>query len=147
MRDKISYPCRSTRCYTGKLLVERNIQFTSQSPYNVTYYIHTHNNIYSFSWIFFCITTCKTQISKQNYPFFCCCYIALDVCLLTLVLSILCVVWYGRRNAVDAFRVKIIHSRQPIRSPVTNMARTSFFHIKRNNVWLAAVSKQNVNAG
>ncbi|XP_067951512.1 AP-2 complex subunit mu [Watersipora subatra] len=50
------------------------------------------------------------------------------------------------RNAVDAFRVKIIHSRQPIRSPVTNMARTSFFHIKRNNVWLAAVSKQNVNA-
>jgi len=53
---------------------------------------------------------------------------------------------YFRRNAVDAFRVKIIHSRQPIRSPVTNMARTSFFHIKRNNVWLAAVSKQNVNA-
>src|SRR5882762_1535513 len=26
------------------------------------------------------------------------------------------------------------------------MARTSFFHIKRGNIWLAAVTKQNVNA-
>lgn len=51
-----------------------------------------------------------------------------------------------RRNAVDAFRVNIIHARQQVRSPVTNIARTSFFHIKRYNVWLAAVTKQNVNA-
>jgi len=29
---------------------------------------------------------------------------------------------------------------------VTNIARTSFFHIKRSNIWLAAVTKQNVNA-
>ena len=29
---------------------------------------------------------------------------------------------------------------------MTNIARTSFFHIKRSNVWLAAVTKQNVNA-
>ena len=33
-----------------------------------------------------------------------------------------------------------------VRSPVTNIARTSFFHIKRSNLWLAAVTKQNVNA-
>jgi len=50
------------------------------------------------------------------------------------------------RNAVDAFRVNVIHARQQVRSPVTNIARTSFFHIKRSNIWLAAVTKQNVNA-
>ncbi|XP_074593036.1 adaptor protein complex 2, mu subunit [Brevipalpus obovatus] len=50
------------------------------------------------------------------------------------------------RNAVDAFRVNVIHARQQVRSPVTNIARTSFFHIKRSNLWLAAVTKQNLNA-
>jgi AP-2 complex subunit mu-1 len=49
------------------------------------------------------------------------------------------------RNAVDAFRVNVIHARQQVRSPVTNIARTSFFHIKRSNIWLAAVTKQNLN--
>jgi AP-2 complex subunit mu-1 len=49
------------------------------------------------------------------------------------------------RNAVDAFRVNVIHARQQVRSPVTNIARTSFFHIKRGNIWLAAVTKQNVS--
>uniref|UniRef100_A0A8C1V9B8 Adaptor related protein complex 2 subunit mu 1a n=1 Tax=Cyprinus carpio TaxID=7962 RepID=A0A8C1V9B8_CYPCA len=52
----------------------------------------------------------------------------------------------NQRNAVDAFRVNVIHARQQVRSPVTNIARTSFFHIKRSNIWLAAVTKQNVNA-
>ncbi|XP_055330014.1 AP-2 complex subunit mu [Paramacrobiotus metropolitanus] len=50
------------------------------------------------------------------------------------------------RNAVDAFRVNVIHARQQVRSPVTNIARTSFFHIKRGNIWIAVVTKQNVNA-
>ncbi|XP_065186220.1 AP-2 complex subunit mu-like [Sycon ciliatum] len=50
------------------------------------------------------------------------------------------------RNAVDAFRVSVIHARQQVRSPVTNIARTSFFHIRCANLWLAAVTKQNVNA-
>jgi len=50
------------------------------------------------------------------------------------------------RNAVDAFRVNVIHARQQVRSPVTNIARTSFFHVKRANIWVAAVTKQNVNA-
>merc|ERR1711962_896450 len=50
------------------------------------------------------------------------------------------------RNAVDAFRVNVIHARQQVRSPVTNIARTSFFHVKRVNIWIAAVTKQNVNA-
>ena len=56
------------------------------------------------------------------------------------------VICLSRRNAVDAFRVNVIHARQQVRSPVTNIARTSFFHVKRSNIWLAAVTKQNVNA-
>jgi AP-2 complex subunit mu-1 len=40
----------------------------------------------------------------------------------------------------------VIHARQQVRSPVTNIARTSFFHVKRGNIWIAVVTKQNVNA-
>ena len=47
---------------------------------------------------------------------------------------------------MDAFRVNVIHARQQVRSPVTNIARTSFFHIKKSNIWVACVTKQNVNA-
>ena len=61
-------------------------------------------------------------------------------------LPVYIVVFDCRRNAVDAFRVNVIHARQQVRSPVTNIARTSFFHIKRSNIWVAAVTKQNVNA-
>ncbi|XP_063678391.1 AP-2 complex subunit mu-like isoform X2 [Bolinopsis microptera] len=50
------------------------------------------------------------------------------------------------RNAVDAFRVNVIHARSQIRSPVTNIARTSFFHLKKSNIWITAVTRQNVNA-
>lgn len=50
------------------------------------------------------------------------------------------------RNAVDAFRVNVIHARSQIRSPVTNIARTSFFHLKKANIWITAVTRQNVNA-
>lgn len=50
------------------------------------------------------------------------------------------------RNAVDAFRVNVIHARQQVRSPVTIIARISFFHIRKGNIWLAAAIKQNVNA-
>ena len=52
----------------------------------------------------------------------------------------------SRRNCIDAFRVNVIHARGLVRSPVTNIARTSFFHTKRGNVWITAVTRQNVNA-
>lgn len=47
------------------------------------------------------------------------------------------------RNAVDAFRVNVIHARQQVRSPVTNIARTSFFHIKvsqKSWKWFAQIT-------
>lgn len=50
------------------------------------------------------------------------------------------------RQAVDAFRVNVIHARQAVRSPVTSIARTSFFHIKRGNVWICAATRANLNA-
>ncbi|KAK6033789.1 hypothetical protein COOONC_28710 [Cooperia oncophora] len=33
-----------------------------------------------------------------------------------------------------------------VRTPVTIMARSSFFHVKRGNVWICTVTRQNVNA-
>ncbi|KER26617.1 hypothetical protein T265_06188 [Opisthorchis viverrini] len=50
------------------------------------------------------------------------------------------------RNAADAFRVNVIHARQQVRSPITIIARTSFFHVKRANIWVCAVARRNVNA-
>ncbi|RNA09577.1 AP-2 complex subunit mu, partial [Brachionus plicatilis] len=50
------------------------------------------------------------------------------------------------RNAVDAFRVNVIHARQQVRFPVVNIARTSFFYIKKSNIWIAVVTKENINA-
>lgn len=47
---------------------------------------------------------------------------------------------------VDAFRVHVIHARSAVRSPVTNIARTSYFHTKRGNIWIVAATRQNVNA-
>lgn len=50
------------------------------------------------------------------------------------------------RTVVDAFRVNVIHSRGQIRAPVINIARTSYFHLKRGNMWLVAVTRSNANA-
>jgi AP-2 complex subunit mu-1 len=50
------------------------------------------------------------------------------------------------RSAVDSFRVHIIHARKPLRAPLHNIAKTSYLHIKRANMWLVACTKQNANA-
>ena len=50
------------------------------------------------------------------------------------------------RQVVDAFRVHVIHARQQVRAPVTNIGRSNFFHIKRGNIWIVAVARNNVNA-
>lgn len=49
------------------------------------------------------------------------------------------------RNAADAFRVNVIHSRQQVRTPVIEISSASYLHIKRGNIWLAVVTKQNAN--
>ncbi len=42
--------------------------------------------------------------------------------------------------------MNVIHARQQVRFPVVNIARTSFFYIKKSNIWLAVVTKSNINA-
>ena len=42
--------------------------------------------------------------------------------------------------------MSVIHARHAVRSPVTNIARTSYFHTRRSNVWIVAATRQNVNA-
>ncbi|VVC31659.1 Clathrin adaptor, mu subunit, conserved site,Clathrin adaptor, mu subunit,Mu homology [Cinara cedri] len=49
------------------------------------------------------------------------------------------------RNASDAFRINVIHSRKKVQEPVTDIARNSFLHIRREDIWIVAVTKQNVN--
>lgn len=66
-------------------------------------------------------------------------------CVAVLDVTMCCVV-FPRRTTVDAFKVSVIHARQAVRSPVTIIARTSYFHTRRGSVWIVACTKQNVNA-
>lgn len=47
---------------------------------------------------------------------------------------------------MGVFWVSVIHAPQQVYSTITNIASISFFHVKWSNIWLAAVTKQNVNA-
>lgn len=50
------------------------------------------------------------------------------------------------RDAVNAFRVNVIHARQQVRSPVNLIGRVSFVHLKTDGVWLVAASRKDANA-
>uniref|UniRef100_A0A1I7XB94 MHD domain-containing protein n=1 Tax=Heterorhabditis bacteriophora TaxID=37862 RepID=A0A1I7XB94_HETBA len=50
------------------------------------------------------------------------------------------------RDAVNAFRVNVIHARQQVRSPVNMIGRTSFLHRKCGTVWMVAATRKDVNA-
>lgn len=54
--------------------------------------------------------------------------------------------FFHSRATIDAFRVSVIHARHTVRSPVTNIARTSYCHVKKGAVWIVACTQQNVNA-
>ncbi|KAJ2858810.1 clathrin associated protein complex medium subunit [Coemansia erecta] len=51
-----------------------------------------------------------------------------------------------KRSIADVFRVHVIASPGEIRSPVTTLGSTSFFHIRYDNLWVCAVTKNNSNA-
>ncbi|KAJ1964923.1 clathrin associated protein complex medium subunit [Dipsacomyces acuminosporus] len=51
-----------------------------------------------------------------------------------------------KRSVADVFRIHVISSPTPVRSPVTTLGSTSFFHIRYDNLWLCAVTKNNANA-
>ncbi len=45
----------------------------------------------------------------------------------------------------QSFRVSVVHSRSAVRSPIVNIARTSFMYIKFNNIWIVAATRTNSN--
>ncbi|KAI0288200.1 Mu homology domain-containing protein [Russula brevipes] len=50
-----------------------------------------------------------------------------------------------RRPIADVFRIQVISSSD-IRSPIVTLGSTSFFHVRVNNVYVVAVTKNNANA-
>ncbi|WKX98345.1 hypothetical protein Q1695_013771 [Nippostrongylus brasiliensis] len=50
------------------------------------------------------------------------------------------------REAVNAFRVSVIHARQQVRSPVVLIGRTSFLYRRCGTVWMAAATRLDSNA-
>jgi hypothetical protein len=50
-----------------------------------------------------------------------------------------------RRSVADVFRVHVI-ANADVRSPIVTLGSTSFFHVRHQNLYLAAVTKSNVSA-
>lgn len=50
-----------------------------------------------------------------------------------------------RRTIADVFRIQVISSSD-VRSPIVTLGSTSFFHVRVNNVYVVAVTKNNANA-
>ncbi|KAI0053981.1 clathrin adaptor mu subunit [Auriscalpium vulgare] len=50
-----------------------------------------------------------------------------------------------RRSISDVFRIQVISSSD-VRSPIVTLGSTSFFHVRINNLYLVAVTKNNANA-
>ncbi|TPX31349.1 hypothetical protein SmJEL517_g05283 [Synchytrium microbalum] len=50
-----------------------------------------------------------------------------------------------KRSISDVFRIQVISSTD-VRSPITTLGSTSFFHVRHENLYLVAVTKLNANA-
>jgi len=50
-----------------------------------------------------------------------------------------------KRSIADVFRIHVLSSTD-IRSPITTLGSTTFFHVKRDNIYIVAVTKVNANA-
>ncbi|VDC06544.1 unnamed protein product [Peniophora sp. CBMAI 1063] len=50
-----------------------------------------------------------------------------------------------RRSISDVFRIQVISSSE-VRSPIITLGSTSFFHVRVNNLYFVAVTKNNANA-
>ena len=50
-----------------------------------------------------------------------------------------------KRSIADVFRIQVLSSTD-IRSPITTLGSTTFFHVKRENIYVVAVTKVNANA-
>ncbi|KAF9495807.1 clathrin adaptor, mu subunit [Pleurotus eryngii] len=50
-----------------------------------------------------------------------------------------------KRSIADVFRIQVI-SNSDVRSPIITLGSTSFFHVRINNLYVVAVTKNNANA-
>ncbi|KAG6812131.1 hypothetical protein H0H92_004245 [Tricholoma furcatifolium] len=50
-----------------------------------------------------------------------------------------------RRSIADVFRIQVV-SNSDVRSPIITLGSTSFFHVRINNLYVVAVTKNNANA-
>jgi AP-2 complex subunit mu-1 len=50
-----------------------------------------------------------------------------------------------KRSIAEVFRIQVLSSTD-IRSPITTLGSTTFFHVKRENIYIVAVTKVNANA-
>ncbi|KAG8932150.1 hypothetical protein FRC03_001294 [Tulasnella sp. 419] len=50
-----------------------------------------------------------------------------------------------KRSIADVFRIQVV-SNSDVRSPIITLGSTSFFHVRVNNVYIMAVTKNNANA-
>ncbi|KAG6818610.1 hypothetical protein H0H93_003474, partial [Arthromyces matolae] len=50
-----------------------------------------------------------------------------------------------KRSIADVFRIQVI-SNSDVRSPIITLGSTSFFHVRVNNLYVVAVTKNNANA-
>ncbi|KAG8997068.1 hypothetical protein FRB90_012580 [Tulasnella sp. 427] len=50
-----------------------------------------------------------------------------------------------KRSIADVFRIQVV-SNSDVRSPIITLGSTSFFHVRVNNVYVMAVTKNNANA-
>lgn len=57
-----------------------------------------------------------------------------------------CTSWYVLRTVICFLCYLFLNFFFQIRSPIVNISRTSFFHVKRGNIWLCAVSRRSLNA-
>jgi len=50
-----------------------------------------------------------------------------------------------KRSIADVFRIQVV-SNSDVRSPIITLGSTSFFHVRINNLYIVAVTKNNANA-
>ena len=50
-----------------------------------------------------------------------------------------------KRSIAEIFRIQVI-SNPSVRSPIITLGSTSFFHVRHENLYLVAVTKNNANA-
>ncbi|KAL5532801.1 SIT4 [Sanghuangporus sanghuang] len=50
-----------------------------------------------------------------------------------------------KRSIADVFRIQVV-SNSDVRSPIITLGSTSFFHVRTNNLYIMAVTKNNANA-